>query len=121
MIEFFIGYLYRAIHDERQLRPLSSLREERLSVVRSGFDAKTHFNIADTIRNQLDFARRGLADLGVKSEFLSILDKRLEHKATPGGYVAKLWQDKFNGSIEQTLFEILSDIWERTKNNTPIT
>jgi hypothetical protein len=56
----------------------------------------------------------------VKSEFLSILDKRLEHKATPGGYVAKSWQDKFNGSIEQTLFEILSDIWERTKNNAPI-
>jgi gamma-glutamylcysteine synthetase len=121
LIEFFIGYLYRAIYDERQLRPLSSLREERLSVVRSGFDAKTHFNIADTIRNQLDFARRGLADLGVKSEFLSILDKRLEHKATPGGYVAKLWHDKFNGSIEQTLFEILSNIWDRTKSNTPIT
>ncbi len=121
LIEFFIGYLYRAIHDERQLRPLSSLREERLSVVRSGFDAKTHFNIADTIKNQLDFARRGLADLGVKSEFLSILDKRIEHKVTPGGYVAKMWQDKFNGSIEQTLFEILSDIWERTKSNTPIT
>jgi hypothetical protein len=35
--------------------------------------------------------------------------------------VAKLWQDKFNGSTEQTLFEILSDIWERTKGNTPIT
>src|SRR5919202_6956688 len=120
MIEFFIGYLYRAIHDERQLRPLSSLREERLSVVRSGFEAKTHFNIADPIRNQLDFSRRGLADLGVKSEFLSILDKRLEHKATPGGYVAKLWQDKFSGSTEQTLFEELSDIWERTKSNKPI-
>jgi gamma-glutamylcysteine synthetase len=121
MIEFFIGYLYRAIHEDRQLRPLSSLREERLSVVRSGFDAKTHFNITDTIRNQLVFARRGLADLGVKSEFLGILDKRIENKTTPGGYVAKLWQDKFNGSTEQTLFEILSDIWERTKNNTPIT
>jgi gamma-glutamyl:cysteine ligase YbdK (ATP-grasp superfamily) len=121
MIEFFIGYLYRAIHEDRQLRPLSSLREERLSVVRSGFDAKTHFNITDTIKNQLDFARRGLADLGVKSEFLNILDERIEHKSTPGGYVAKLWQDKFNGSTEQTLFEILSDIWERTKGNTPIT
>ncbi|MFL6402581.1 MAG: hypothetical protein ACJ71M_03765 [Nitrososphaeraceae archaeon] len=121
MIEFFIGYIYMAIHEDRQLRPLSSLREERLSAVRSGFDAKTHFNITDTIRNQLDFARKGLSNLDIKSEFLSILDKRLEHKTTPGGYVAKLWQDKFNGSTEQTLFEVLSDIWERTKNNIPIT
>ena len=84
MIEFFIGYLYRTIYEDRQLRPLSSLREERLSVVRSGFDAKTHFNITETIRNQLDFAHKGLSNLGVKSEFLSILDKRLEHKITPG-------------------------------------
>ena len=33
LIEFFIGYLYRAIHEERQLRPLSGLREERLAVL----------------------------------------------------------------------------------------
>jgi gamma-glutamylcysteine synthetase len=120
LIEFFIGYIYRAIHEERQLRPLSSLREERLSVVRSGFNAKTHFNIVDTIRNQLDFARKGLSDLGIKPEFLSILDKRLESRNTPGEYVAKLWQKKFNGSTEQTLFEVISDIWEKTKNNQPI-
>ena len=121
LVEFFIGYLYRAIHEERQLRPLSSLREERLSVVRSGFDAQTHFNIIDTIRNQLDFARKGLSDLSIKPEFLGILDKRLESKNTPGEYVAKLWQKKFNGSTEQTLFEVISDIWEKTKNNQPIT
>lgn len=121
LVEFFIGYLYIAIHEERQLRPLSSLREERLSVVRSGFDAKTHFNIIDTIRNQLDFARKGLSDLSIKPEFLGILDKRLESKNTPGEYVAKLWQKKFNGSTEQTLFEVISDIWEKTKNNQPIT
>ena len=120
LIEFFIGYLYRAIHEERQLRPLSSLREERLSVVRSGFNAKTHFNIIDTIRNQLDFARKGLYDLGIKPEFLSILDKRLESKNTPGEYVAKLWHARFNGNIEQTLFEVISDVWEKTKNNQPI-
>ena len=120
LIEFFIGYLYRAIHEERQLRPLSSLREERLSVVRSGFNAKTHFNIIDTIRNQLDFARKGLSDLGIKPEFLSILDKRLESKNTPGEYVAKLWHARFNGNIKQTLFEVISDIWEKTKNNQPI-
>jgi gamma-glutamylcysteine synthetase len=121
LIEFFIGYLYRAIHQERQLRPLSSLREERLSVVRSGFSAKTHFNIINTIRNQLDFARKGLYDLGIKPEFLSILDKRLESRNTPGEYVAKLWQKKFNGSTEQTIFGVISDIWEKTKNNQPIT
>jgi gamma-glutamylcysteine synthetase len=121
LVEFFIGYLYRSIHEDRQLRPLSSLREERLSVVRSGFNAKTHFNIIETIRNQLDFAHKGLSDLGVKPEFLSILDNRLESRNTPGEYVAKLWQEKFNGSVDQTLFEVISDIWERTKNNRPIT
>jgi len=121
LVEFFIGYLYRSIHEDRQLRPLSSLREERLSVVRSGFNAKTHFNIIETIRNQLDFARKGLSDLGVKPEFLSILDSRLESRNTPGEYVAKLWQEKFNGSVDQTVFEVISDIWERTKNNRPIT
>lgn len=121
LVEFFIGYLYRAIHEDRQLQALSSLRDERLSVVRSGFNAKTHFNIIETIRNQLDFARKGLADLGIKPEFLSILDSRLESRNTPGEYVAKLWQEKFNGSVDQTVFEVISDIWERTKNNRPIT
>jgi gamma-glutamylcysteine synthetase len=121
LTEFFIGYLYRAIHEDRQLRPLSSLREERLSAVRSGFNAKTHFNIIETIRNQLDFARKGLSDLGIKPEFLSILDTRLESRNSPGEYVAKLWQEKFNGSMEQTVFEVISDIWEKTKNNRPIT
>jgi hypothetical protein len=50
LTEFFIGYLYRSIHEDRQLRPLPYLREERLSVVRSGFNAKTHFNIIETLR-----------------------------------------------------------------------
>jgi gamma-glutamyl:cysteine ligase YbdK (ATP-grasp superfamily) len=121
MIEFFIGYLHKAIHEERQLRPLSALREERSAVVRSGFNAKTHFNIVDTIRNQLHFARKGLSDLGVKAEFLNILDSRLENKNTPGEYVSKLWQEKFNGSVEQTVVEVILDIWQKTKNNQPIT
>jgi gamma-glutamyl:cysteine ligase YbdK (ATP-grasp superfamily) len=121
LTEFFIGYLYRSIHEDRQLRPLPYLREERLSVVRSGFNAKTHFNIIETLTNQLDFARKGLSDLGIKPEFLSVLGSRLESRNTPGEYVAKLWQEKFNGSTEQTLFEVISDIWEKTKNNRPIT
>jgi hypothetical protein len=103
MIEFFVGYLERAIHEERQLRPLSTLREERLAAVRSGYDAKTHFNIIDTIRSQLNFART-----------------RLENKVSPSEYVATLWQKKFNGAISETIYEIISDIWQKTRQNQPI-
>jgi len=120
MIEFFTGYLHRAIHEELELRPLSAIREERQAVVRSGFNAKTHFNIIETVRSQLAYARKGIADLGVKPDFLNILEKRIENKTTAGEYVARLWQTKFNGSIEQTLPEVVADIWERTKNNQPI-
>jgi gamma-glutamyl:cysteine ligase YbdK (ATP-grasp superfamily) len=120
MIEFFAGYLHRAIHEERVLRPLPAIREERQAVVRSGFDAKTHFNISETVRSQLDYARKGLSDLEIKPDFLNILEKRLENKITAGEYVVRLWQNKFNGSIEQTLLEVVGDIWERTKNNQPI-
>jgi gamma-glutamyl:cysteine ligase YbdK (ATP-grasp superfamily) len=120
MIEYFIGYLYRAINEERQLRPLSVLREERIAVVRSGYNAQSHFNIIDTIRSQIDFAKKGLADLGLKEEFLNILEKRVENKNSPGDYVAKLWHEKFNGSLEQTVSEIIAHIWEKTKTNQPI-
>lgn len=120
LTEFFIGYLYRAISEERQLRPLAVLREERMAVIRSGYDAMSHFNIMDTIRSQLDFAKKGLSDLGLKEEFLNILEKRLENKNSPGNYVAKLWHEKFNGSVEKTVFEIISHMWERTKINQPI-
>ncbi len=120
MIEFFTGYLHRAIHEERELRPLPAIREERQAVVRSGFEAKTHFNIIETVRSQLAYARKGISDLGVKPDFLNILEKRLENKTTAGEYVARLWQNRFNGSIEQTLPEVVADIWERTKNNQPI-
>jgi gamma-glutamylcysteine synthetase len=120
MIEFFTGYLHRAIHEELELRPLSAIREERQAVVRSGFNAKTHFNIIETVRSQLAYARKGISDLGVKPDFLNILEKRVENKTTAGEYVARLWQTKFNGSIEQTLPEVVADIWERTKNNQPI-
>ena len=120
MIEFFTGYLHRAIHEERELRPLPAIREERQAVVRSGFNAKTHFNIIETVRSQLAYARKGISDLGIKPDFLNILEKRLENKTTAGEYVARLWQTKFNGSIEQTLPEVIAEIWERTKNNQPI-
>jgi gamma-glutamyl:cysteine ligase YbdK (ATP-grasp superfamily) len=120
LTEFFIGYLYRAISEERQLRPLAVLREERMAVIRSGYDAMSHFNIMDTIRSQLDFAKKGLSDLGLKEEFLNILEKRLENKNSPGDYVAKLWHEKFNGSVEQTVSEIIAHMWEKTKINQPI-
>jgi hypothetical protein len=120
MAEFFIGYLSRAMYEERELRPLASLREERMAAVRSGYNAKSHFNIVDTIKSQLDFARKGLSDLGVNSEFLRILDGRLENKNSPGEYVAKLWNEKFNGSVNQTIYEIISHIWQRTRDNQPI-
>ncbi|MFL6372617.1 MAG: hypothetical protein ACJ70P_05740 [Nitrososphaera sp.] len=120
MIEFFTGYLHRAIHEERELRPLSAIREERQAVVRSGFTAKTHFNIIETVRAQLTYARKGIADLGIKPDFLNILERRLENKTTAGEYVARLWQTRFNGSVEQTLTEVVADVWERTKTNQPI-
>lgn len=120
MAEFFIGYLSRAIHEERELRPLSTLREERMAAVRYGYNAKTHFNIIDTMRSQLDFARKGLSDLGMNVGFLDILDKRLENRNSPGEYVAKIWSERFNGSVNQTIYEIISDIWQKTKDNQPI-
>jgi len=121
MVEFFIGYLSRAIHEERELRPLPTLREERMATVRYGFNAKTHFNIIDIVRNQLNFARKGLSELGINVGFLDILDKRLENRVSPGEYVARIWSEKFNGSVNQTVYEIISDIWQRTKENQPIT
>lgn len=121
MVEFFIGYLSRAIHEERELRPLPTLREERMASVRYGFNAKTHFNIIDIVRSQLDFARKGLSDLGINVGFLDILDKRLENRVSPGEYVARIWSEKFNGSVNHTVYEIISDIWQRTKENQPIT
>lgn len=120
MAEFFIGYLSRAIHEERELRSLSTLREERMAAVRYGYNAKTHFNIIDTMRSQLDFARKGLSDLGMNVGFLDILDKRLENRNSPGEYVAKIWSERFNGSVNQTIYEIISDIWQKTKDNQPI-
>jgi gamma-glutamyl:cysteine ligase YbdK (ATP-grasp superfamily) len=121
MVEFFIGYLSRAIHEERELRQLPTLREERMASVRYGFNAKTHFNIIDIVRSQLNFARKGLSDLGINVGFLDILDKRLENRVSPGEYVARIWSEKFNGSVNQTVYEIISDIWQRTKENQPIT
>jgi hypothetical protein len=34
--------------------------------------------------------------------------------------VAKLWEERYNGSVNQTVYEIISDIWQKTKSNHPI-
>ena len=124
MIEFFVGYIYKAIleesYGEKLLRSLSILREERQASVQSGFNATSHFPMVDTIKVQLDYARKGLSDLNVKPEFLNILDSRVKNRISPSEYVASLWDKKFNGSVDQTIFEVISHIWERTKKNEPI-
>jgi gamma-glutamyl:cysteine ligase YbdK (ATP-grasp superfamily) len=120
MVEFMAGYLHRAIHEGRELRPLASVREERHAVVRSGFHARTHFDIVHTVKTQLAFARKGLADLGAKPDFIPILERRLENKNTAGEYVARLWESASEESSEKALLEVVSDIWEKTKSNSPI-
>jgi gamma-glutamylcysteine synthetase len=100
MIEFFVGYLYKAILEEsygqKLLRNLSMLREERQASVQSGFNASSHFHMVDTITVQLDYARKGLSDLNVKPEFLNVLEGRIKNRISPSEYVANLWDKKFN-------------------------
>jgi gamma-glutamyl:cysteine ligase YbdK (ATP-grasp superfamily) len=120
MIEFFIGYLHRAIHEGRALRPLATLREERQSVVRSGFNAQTHLSVVDTAKSQVATAQKGLLDLGIKPQFLDVLERRIENRNTAGEYVARQWQAKFDGNAEETLQEVIADVWDKTKNNRPI-
>lgn len=121
MIEFFIGYLHHTISEQRPLRPLSDIREERMSVIRSGFNAQGVFDFAQSIRLELDFAKKGLYDLNINPEFLDILYRRLESKTSVGELVVNMWDKKFNGSLEETTVEVISEIWEHTKRNKPLT
>ena len=121
MIEFFIGYLHHTISEQRPLRPLSDIREERMSVIRSGFNAQGVFDFAQSIRLELDFAKKGLYDLNINPEFLDILYRRLEGKTSVGELVVNMWDKKFNGSLEETTVEVISAIWEHTKRNKPLT
>ena len=121
MIEFFIGYLHHTISEQRPLRPLSDIREERMSAIRSGFNAQGVFDFTQSIRLELDFAKKGLYDLNVNPEFLDILYRRLESKTPVGELVVNMWDKKFNGSLEETTVEVISDIWEHTKRNKPLT
>ena len=121
MIEFFIGYLHHTISEQRPLRPLADIREERMSVIRSGFNAQGVFDFTQSIRLELDFAKKGLYDLNINPEFLGILYRRLESKTSVGELVVNMWDKKFNGSLEETTVEVISEIWEYTKRNNPLT
>ncbi len=120
MIEFFIGFLYKAIIDAKPLRPLASIREERNAVIHSGYHAKTHFDIVETAKSHLHYAKKGLSDLNLGSEFIGILESRLNNKTSPGLYIARLWELKYNGNVCQTVSEIISHVWEKTKSNSPL-
>jgi gamma-glutamyl:cysteine ligase YbdK (ATP-grasp superfamily) len=121
MIEFFIGYLHHTISEQRPLRPLPVIREERMSTIRSGFNAQGVFDLTENIMLELDFAKKGLNDLNVNPEFIDILQRRLDNKTSAGEVVVDIWDKKFNGSVEKTVVELASEIWEHTKNNKPIT
>lgn len=121
MVEFFIGYLHNTISEQRPLRPLSVIREERMSTIRSGFNAQGVFDFTESIMLELDFAKKGLHDLNVNPEFMDILYRRLENKTSVGEVVVNMWDKKFNGSPEETAVEVVSEIWEHTKRNKPVT
>lgn len=120
MIEFFIGYLYRSIFDGKLLRPLASIREERAAVIRSGYNAKTHFDVSETAKSQIYIAKQGLKELGLGTEYIGILEKRLDNKTSPSEYVSKLWDSHYNGNVYQTVSEIIQHIWTKTKENSPL-
>ncbi len=120
MIEFFIGFLYRSILEGKTLRPLSSIREERLAVVRSGYNAKTHFDVLETAKTHLHVAKKGLSDLGLGPEFIGILENRLENKTSPGEYVARLWESLYNGDVYKTVSELIQHVWDKTRQNSPL-
>ncbi len=121
MIEFFIGYLHHIISEQRPLRPLPDIREERMSTIRSGFNAQGVFDFTESITLELDFAKKGLYDLNVNPEFIDILYRRLENRTSAGEAVVNMWDKKFNGSLEETTVEVISEIWDHTKKNKPVT
>ena len=120
MIEFFIGYLHHTIYEQRPLRPLSDIREERMSIIRGGFNAQRISDFTESIRLELDFAKKGLYDLNVNPEYLNILFKRLENRTSVGDIVVNIWDKKFNGSLEDTAVEVAFEIWEHTIRNKPL-
>lgn len=120
MIEFFIGYLHRAISEQIQLKPLANIKEERKSVIESGFNEKRNLDLITNTKNKLDLAKDGLYDLNINPQFLDVLYKRLENKSSIGEVVSNIWDKKYNGSFEETTVEVVSEVWEHTKRNKPL-
>ena len=92
-----------------------------MSTIRSGFNAQGVFDFTESIMLELDFAKKGLYDLNVNPEFIDILYRRLENKTSAGEAVVNMWDKKFNGSLEETTVEVISEIWDHTKKNKPVT
>ena len=64
--------------------------------------------------------KRGYMILGLGSEFIGILESRLNNKTSPGLYVSRLWESKYNGNVNQTVSEIIQHVWNKTKDNSPL-
>ena len=116
-IELFVGYIHNSISSYRKLRPLVSIREERDAVIRSGYKARTNFSLIESSQNQINIAKKGLSELGIKPKFIYVLDKRLQHHSSPSEYIAKEWDKHYNGNPQKTVNEIVEKIWYKTINN----
>ncbi|MGD1838743.1 MAG: hypothetical protein ACPKPY_11905 [Nitrososphaeraceae archaeon] len=119
-IELFVGYIHKSICSDRKLRPLVSIREEREAVIRSGYKARTHFDLIESAQNQINIAKKGLMELGIKPKFISILDKRIQNHRSPSEYIAEEWDKCYNGNPQKTVNEIVERIWDKTINNQEI-
>ena len=116
-IELFVGYIHNSISSYRKLRPLVSIREERDAVIRSGYKARTNFSLIESSQNQINIAKKGLSELGIKPKFIYVLDKRLQNHSSPSEYIAKEWDKHYNGNPQKTVTEIVEKIWDKTINN----
>ena len=121
MVEFFVGYLYHAISEQIPLKPLRDIKKERKLVIESGFNDQGIFDLITDTKTKLDFAKTGLHDLNINPKFLDILYGRLENKISAGEVISNIWHKKYNGSLGETTVEVVSEVWEHTKINKPIT
>ena len=116
-IELYVGYIHKSISSYRKLRPLVAIREERDAVIRSGYKARTNFSLIESSQNQINIAKKGLSELGIKPKFIYVLDKRLQHHSSPSEYIAREWDKQYNGNPQKTVNEIVEKIWDKTINN----
>ena len=116
-IELFVGYVHASICSDRELRPLLSIREERDTVIRSGYKSRTHFDLIESAKNHINIAKNGLSELGIKPKFIYILERRLQNQMSPSEYVAHEWDKYYNGNSQKTVNEIVERIWDKTKQD----